>query len=463
MKERVSRSLKIQEKDNSISEAKIEYFLEQVNPDLWTLEFIHSNGEKLSFTEGDLFECLTQLRLELEKKSCNPLCNGSRLDVYVSGMERDMGDGNIAHVITPEPSLDIKDVEFVDIFDYAEPNLVVSVKEQFKYYASQFDSTYEFKIQHCDDASIIEGLIHQNHVLKPSKTKFTSPVTPDIEVTGNSDFECLKKLQAELEKYNYRPLCNGARFDTYALPTDLEGYGLCLHTLVPGKVPNQDDTLYVLDYADPILIVSAIQQDRNYKHWLDSIKSNHISEYDPYEFPRYYHLHFRLIKIGDLPSTYLFNLDKSYYPDNRGEDVRGLSFLNLEQVNQIGYLHAEAILGFIIGDILSLKYFKPNKNFKDFVQTVIANHALENSELQAAALEQQAGWLYIIDNRVADLDQEETSQEDILGVFEIKEGKIVTNSYQANENYLIFGNNGLMQLPDSLHKALINALLSLSD
>jgi hypothetical protein len=463
MKERVSRPLKIQEKDRSITEGKIEYFLEQVNPDLWTLEFIHPNSEKLSFTEGDLFGCLTQLRLELEKKSCNPLCNGARLDVYASGMERDMGDGNIASVITPEPSLDIKDVEFVDIFDYAEPNLVVSVKEQFKYYASQFNSTYDFKVQNCDDASIIECLIHQNHVLEPSKIKFTSLVTPDIEVTGNSDFECLKKLQAELEKYNYRPLCNGARFDTYALPTDLEGYGLCLHTLVSGKVPNQDNTLYVLDYANPSLIVSAIQQEHNYKHWLDSIKSNPISEYDPYEFPRYYHLHFRLIEIGDLPSTYLFNLDKSYYPDNRGENVKALSFLNLEQVKQIGSLQSESILGFIIGDILSLKYFKPNKVFKDFTQTVIAAEAPKDSELQAAALAQQAGWLYIIDNRVADIEREETNPEDILGAFEIKDGLIVANSYQPNENYLIFGNNGLMQLPASLHEALINALLSLSD
>jgi hypothetical protein len=140
-----------------------------------------------------------------------------------------------------------------------------------------------------------------------------------------------------------------------------------------------------------------------------------------------------------------------------------LSPLSPEQVEQIGSLKGEAILGFITGEILSLEYFRYNKVFKDFTQTVIAIEASKDTELQLSALKQQAGWLYIIDNRVANIEQEETSPEDILGVFEIKDGRILANSYQPNENYLLFGNNGLMQLPASLHESLINALLSQLD
>ena len=67
-----------------------------------------------------------------------------------------------------------------------------------------------------------------------------------------------------------------------------------------------------------------------------------------------------------------------------------------------------------------------------------------------------------MDRRIADNPQEEeTSAEDILGAFEIKNGQILANSYQPNDNYLIFGKNGLFQLPDSLNQALINALEAL--
>jgi hypothetical protein len=458
---RISRLLKIQDEQKNIIEAMIEYFIERVNPDRWTLEFTSPIAEKLSFTEGDLFECLTKLRLELAQNGYKPLCNGARLNVYVSGMERDMGDGLSAHVITSESTLDIKDVEFVDIFDYAEPDLIASVEEQFKYYASQFDSTYDLKIQHCDNGYIVEGEIYENYVLEPHKMNFRSSVTPNIELISDNDFECLKKLQIELEKYNYRPLCNGARFDTYTLPTDIEmSKGNLLHVLIPGTVPTQDDRVYTFDYAEPNLIVSTGQQISNYQAWLDSIKSIPISEYDIYEFSRYYHLHFRLIKIGNLPLNYLFDIDNNCQDSKKLERLRALSPLSIEQVEQIGSLKGEAILGFIAGDILSLKYFSPNKVFKDFIQKVIATEAPKDSELQAVALKKREGRLYIIDNRVADLEREETSLEDILGTFEIKEGLIIANSYQPNENYLIFGNNGLMQLPASLHEALINALLS---
>jgi hypothetical protein len=173
---------------------------------------------------------------------------------------------------------------------------------------------------------------------------------------------------------------------------------------------------------------------------------------------------------------WLFHINYSDFPNltnkihqtiessnNELERLGALSLLSPEQVEKIGTLKGEAILGFITGEQLSLEYFHPNRIFIDLLQNVVGSEALKDPELQTAAIKQKQGYIYIIDRRVADSLEEETSSEDILGAFEIKDGRIVANSYQPNENYLIFGNNGLMQLPASLHESLITALISLSD
>jgi hypothetical protein len=464
--------LKIQNEEGEFFDAEVIYY---GGGRKWTLEFTSPITEKLSFNEGDVFECLTQLRLELAKYGCKPLCAGARIDVYPSGMSRDMGGGKLLQVFSSEPTKEWEDVTHVWIFDYAEPDLIASVEEQFNYHAAQFDYSYELMIQH-DNGSIVEGVISGNAIVDRNKIKFTSTVTPNIDISGENEFDCLLDLRNELEKYNYSPLCNGARFDAYPLPDDLRTYnGGHLHILTPGKVPNKEDRVETFDYAKPDLITSIAEQKKNYESWLDSIKSAAISEYDRFEWNSYYQLYFRLIKIGDLPLMWLFDLDPSALfnldneinqfvkSDKDKKYVKALSPLSPEQVEEIGSLRGEAIIGFINGLLVSIEHFYPNRVFKDFTQKVIADEAPKDNELQTAALKQQEGWLYIIDNRVADVEREETSPEDILGVFEIKDGQIVANSYQPNENYLLFGNNGLMHLPGSLHEALIKALLSFSD
>ena len=114
--------LKIQDKQGFIHNGEINYFGSG-----WpncTLEFTSLITEKLSFTEQDLFECLTQLRLELAKYGYKLLCAGARLDVYPSGMDRDMGCGQSAQVIGSGHTGDLKDVQHIGIFDYAEPDLI---------------------------------------------------------------------------------------------------------------------------------------------------------------------------------------------------------------------------------------------------------------------------------------------------------------------------------------------------
>jgi hypothetical protein len=464
MENRNLRSLKIQDKNGFVIDTYVEYF--SLSWPNWTLEFTSPITEKLSFTGTDVFECLTQLRTELAKLGCKPLCAGARLDVYPSGMARDMGNGLSVQVLGLD---DQENIKYVSIFDYAEPDLIASVEDQFKYYASLMSPSYEFKIQH-NSGSTVEGIIDENRFLEPNKIKFTSPVTPDIQVSGSNTFECLINFRIELEKYGYRPLCNGARIDTYVLPTDLDDDGMWLHILIPGKLPSDlisssEDLVETFGDAEPNLVASIAEQRRNYESWLDSIKYLPLSEYKKYDLLNLPELYFRLVNIGERPLMWLLDIDPSAIQyveqsekNNSSERLKALSVLSPKEVEQIGSLNGEAIVGFITGEILSLEYFNPNKVFKDFVQSVIAREALKDNEIIAAALEQQEGWLYIIDNRVADLDQEETSPEDILGAFEIKDGLIIVNSYKPNENYLLFGNNGLIQLSTSLHETLIRAL-----
>lgn len=267
MEDKTLFPLKIQDEQGFIIDAQVQYF----SPSWpnWILEFTSPSIKKLSFTATDVFECLTQLRLELAQYGYKPLCNGARLNVYPSGMCRDMGNGLSAYVFTPGKQVDSEDL--VGIFDYAEPDSIASVEEQFNYYGSLFSRKYELKIQH-SSGPIAKGVIHDSRILEPGKMKFTSPVTPDIEAYGKSNFDYLTIFRAELEKYDYLILCNGARFDTYSL----DEYGIFVNILTMGKMSNQNDRLNrveTFEYAEPHLIVSVAEQRKNYESWLDSIKS----------------------------------------------------------------------------------------------------------------------------------------------------------------------------------------------
>jgi hypothetical protein len=98
----------------------------------WIIEFTTQDISKLTFENKDLFECLIDLRKELVKLSCRPLCNGARLNIHPSSMSRAMGGGRIACIL--HLGEQAKREDMVDIFKYAEPCLTVSVDEQQNFY-----------------------------------------------------------------------------------------------------------------------------------------------------------------------------------------------------------------------------------------------------------------------------------------------------------------------------------------
>ncbi|MGB3532108.1 MAG: hypothetical protein WBA13_01180 [Microcoleaceae cyanobacterium] len=84
------------------------------------------------FEARDIFDCLCQLRVFLESKGWNILCNGARINAYPSNMSRDMGGGMKLYQLKlgkpPERS------DLIRIFDRAEPEQIGTVKEQRAYY-----------------------------------------------------------------------------------------------------------------------------------------------------------------------------------------------------------------------------------------------------------------------------------------------------------------------------------------
>jgi hypothetical protein len=74
---------------------------------------------------SDLFECLSQIRLQVEKIGCRLACNGSRLDVWPSGMARDMSGAKLAYEISSTMQK-----KLVRIFDEAPSEKLATVAEQ---------------------------------------------------------------------------------------------------------------------------------------------------------------------------------------------------------------------------------------------------------------------------------------------------------------------------------------------
>ena len=88
-----------------------------------------SVGESEYTAEGvDLFDALMQVRRQLEADGRIPCVAGARLDVYPSGMSRQMSGGRQAyvHVHGRRPDRD----DLVDIFESADPADVGTIEQQ---------------------------------------------------------------------------------------------------------------------------------------------------------------------------------------------------------------------------------------------------------------------------------------------------------------------------------------------
>lgn len=148
-------------------------------------------------------------------------------------------------------------------------------------------------------------------------------------------------------------------------------------------------------------------------------------------------------------------------PSQPSRELRALSFVPPEVIQQIGGLPRVAIYGFMEGEGFSAEHFRPNPPFLKFLHEVIKCHVCANPSAQSAARQQQSGSLSIIDLRTPEGPQGNVPLEDIIGIFEVKDGEIRPELYYPNEKYLVFSAHGPPILSPDLQKAFLSEILKL--
>jgi hypothetical protein len=151
-----------------------------------------------------------------------------------------------------------------------------------------------------------------------------------------------------------------------------------------------------------------------------------------------------------------FRRDKSLKPEQPTQRV--LSLLTPDEVQSLGGLPGEAILGVYAGPTDSLESFRPNRTFIDFLHRVIADFGSRSQELMEGARQQQKGWLYVIDWRTPEGPNGKVGPEDIIGAFEVRDGTMVHGSYQPNANYRVLTKDGMTRLTPAQRAAFVAAL-----
>lgn len=80
-----------------------------------------------------------------------------------------------------------------------------------------------------------------------------------------------------------------------------------------------------------------------------------------------------------------------------------------------------------------------------------------NLDLQAEARRQGSGWVYVIDGRSEDPDSNVPSK-DIVLAFEVRSGRIVRDSYLANEKWELLSDREWFQLGEGIRAWLLRIL-----
>ena len=127
---RKTRLVKVQLADGRISEAELVSFAKYASESFagaTRLELQIENVGHFLQESHNYFDALVDLRRELEPLQIKVLCFGARKDVWASGMQRDMGAGLAAYLLSAEGEGRKPEQS---IFDYAPPETIGTVDEQ---------------------------------------------------------------------------------------------------------------------------------------------------------------------------------------------------------------------------------------------------------------------------------------------------------------------------------------------
>jgi hypothetical protein len=141
--------------------------------------------------------------------------------------------------------------------------------------------------------------------------------------------------------------------------------------------------------------------------------------------------------------------------------LRVLTVLSPDQQISIGGIPSQAIAGEFQGDpgSDSADTFRPNPAFSTFMQSVIDTLGRNDPELQSEARRRISGSIGIIDLRTPEGVAGNVPLEDIVGIFEVRNGEL--GVYHPNGKHVVFSANGLVQLPPALRDLHIRELLRL--
>lgn len=144
------------------------------------------------------------------------------------------------------------------------------------------------------------------------------------------------------------------------------------------------------------------------------------------------------------------------------EDFFYYTFLSTDFVMKNGLI-GEAIVGQFVEDpegkdpSLLVDSFRPNPVFVQFFHEFIRTEGPKTSALMKEAIRQKEGWVYLIDGRVKDVN-ENIPPYNIIGGFKVEAGKPV--EYKGNPNHALLTEEGFFQLGSEMQAALIQLVIS---
>ncbi|WP_156756345.1 hypothetical protein [Actinokineospora pegani] len=107
---------------------KVNVFLQiSTPPSILRVRLTDEEFERV-YEEVDLLECLKSARRDLEAMGLLLCCQGARLNVFPSGMTRQMTEGRLAYSL--EAGKELSDDDLVDIFAPADCSEVATLEDQ---------------------------------------------------------------------------------------------------------------------------------------------------------------------------------------------------------------------------------------------------------------------------------------------------------------------------------------------
>ena len=121
-------------------------------------------------------------------------------------------------------------------------------------------------------------------------------------------------------------------------------------------------------------------------------------------------------------------------------------------------LRSEAVVGTLDGlgpdGGFDPSRFHPNPLFVEHLHGLVARLGHAQKDYLLSLDQAGNGWAFVWDQRTDD-PEGPVPPEDILGVFEVRNGTVAGGTYRPNPNHRLLTEQGFFQLPEELHDKLV--------